>query len=187
LIAGRRAGEAAARFAEEAEVFRRSRRVVHGACDELDAIVHAGAELARPLQRRLRDVMWEHCGVVREEDGLKCALAEIDDIRRSLPEVDVRPGAEGWSDLALALDLRGGLLAAEATVRGALERRETRGAHNRSDHPNLDPTFDVNLYTRLEDGRIEVRSAPVPEGSPELGEILRTAPQVVVTAEHLLE
>jgi succinate dehydrogenase / fumarate reductase, flavoprotein subunit len=187
LIGGRRAGESATTFAEEAEVVLRSRRVIREANDELDALIRPGTELARPLQRRLRDVMWERCGVVRDEDGLNRALREIDDIRRSLPDVDVRPGAEGWSDVAHALDLRGGLLAAEATVRGAIERRETRGAHNRSDYPKLDPTLQVNFYTRLEDGLLEIRSEPVPVASPELEETLRTAPHVVVTAEHLVE
>ncbi|MGH2760227.1 MAG: FAD-dependent oxidoreductase [Actinomycetota bacterium] len=187
LIAGRRAGVAAAKFAEDSEVLLRSRCVIREANDELDALVRPGPELARPLQRRLRDMMWGRCGVVRDEIGLRSALDELSEIRSALSDVDVRPGSEGWSDLAYVLDLRGGLLAAEATIRGAIERRETRGAHNRSDYPALDPALQVNLYTRLDDGRVEIRSEPVPEASPELEEILRTAPQVVVRAEHLLE
>ncbi len=187
LIAGRRAGVAAANFADEGEVVLRSRRVIREANEELDALVRPGSELARPLQRRLRDAMWERCGVVRDEEGLKQVLNDIDDIRRALPDVDVRPGAEGWNDLAHALDLHGGLLAAEATVRGALERRETRGAHNRSDFPDLDPALQVNFYARLADGEIALRSAPVPDASPQLEEIIRTAPRVKEKAEHLVE
>jgi succinate dehydrogenase / fumarate reductase, flavoprotein subunit len=37
------------------------------------------------------------------------------------------------------------LVAARATLEAALERRETRGCHNRSDHPALDPSLQVNL------------------------------------------
>jgi len=187
LISGRHAGEAAASFAESDEVIIRSRRAIRDAADELEAMVRPGTELARPQQRRLRNAMWQHCGVVRDETGLKEALAEIEDIRRALPEVDVRPGAEGWSDLAHALDLCGGLLAAEATVRGAMERRETRGAHNRSDHPELDDGLQVNFYTRLDDGEMAILQRPVPAASPELQEILRAAPRVVETAAHLQE
>jgi succinate dehydrogenase / fumarate reductase flavoprotein subunit len=101
--------------------------------------------------------------------------------------VDVRPGAEGWSDLAHALDLHGGLLAAEATLRGAIERRETRGAHNRTDFPNSDETFRVNFYTRLDEGRVAISKEPVPEASAELAEIIRTAPSVEAGADRLLE
>ena len=187
IISGRRAGEAAAAFAEEGEVVLRSRRVIREACDELDALVQPGSELARPLQRHLRDAMWEFCGVVRDEEGLRRGLTEVESIRASLPDVDVRPGAEGWSDLAHALDLHGGLLAAEATLRGALERRETRGAHNRVDFPDLDDAYRVNFYTALEDGAMRIRSEPVPEPSAELDEIVRSAPSVEAGADRLLE
>jgi succinate dehydrogenase / fumarate reductase flavoprotein subunit len=188
IIAGRRAGEAAAQFADEGEVVLRSRRVITEACDALDSLVKPGSELGRPVQRRLRDAMWRHCGVVRDEDGLTRGLQELESVRAALPDVDVRPGAEGWSDLAHALDLHGGLRAAEATLRGALERRETRGAHNRSDFPNIDPAYRVNFYTRLdEDGAMQIRHEPVPQPSAELDEIIRTAPSVEAGADRLLE
>ena len=75
----------------------------------------------------------------------------------------MRPSAEGWSDLAQRIDLAAGLLVAEATMRGALARRESRGCHNRTDFPELDPALQVNLHTRLgDDGRpVEPWSEPV--------------------------
>jgi len=158
LISGRHAGEEAAAFSLEGEVFMRSRREIDEGLDELDALTRPGAELARPLQRRVRDAMWERCGVVRDEDGLREGLREIEAIRDKASDVDVRPGAEGWTDLAHALDLRAGLAVAEATLRGAVERRETRGAHNRSDFPDLDPALQVNFYV---DSRMDPWSEPV--------------------------
>ncbi|MGH9116442.1 MAG: FAD-binding protein [Acidimicrobiales bacterium] len=187
VIAGRRVGEAAAAFASDAEVVVRSRGVIRDAIDELDSLVHPGPELARPLQRRLRDLMWERYGVVRDGHGLTQGRAELGEIRSMLDDVDVRPGAEGWSDLAHLLDLRGGLLAAEATIRGALERTETRGAHNRSDFPELDPDLTVNFHARLVDGRLSLQRRPVPAPTPELDELTRTSPSVEAEAGHLLE
>lgn len=187
--AGRRAGVAVTAFCAECEVAVRPKRVIREALDELDSLVKPGPELARPLQRALRNLMWERCGVVRNEEGLHGALDEIEEISRAVGDVDVRPGAEGWSDLANLLDLRSGLIAAETTVRGAIERRETRGAHNRSDHPELDQTMRVNFYTQLDPGTGSMRlwSEPVPPASAPLDEVLRTAPEVHVTAKHLLE
>src|ERR687896_73832 len=95
LIAGRRAGEAAASFSSEGEIFSRSRWAINEALDELGELTRPGEELGRPLQRRLRDVMWERAGVVRTEDGLRQGLDELASIREATPEVDVRPGAEG--------------------------------------------------------------------------------------------
>ena len=51
----------------------------------------------------------------------------------------------GYDDLAHALDLQGSLLAARATLECARKRRETRGAHNRVDFPEQDPSLHVNL------------------------------------------
>jgi len=159
LISGRRAGDAAAAFGVEGEVIVRSRRAIDEGLDDLDTLTRPGVELARPLQRRLRDLMWERCGVVRDEAGLRDGLSELGAIREAAADVDVRPGAEGWTDLALALDLRAGLAVAEATLRGAVERRESRGAHNRTDFPDLDLALQVNFYV---DARMDPWSEPVP-------------------------
>jgi succinate dehydrogenase / fumarate reductase flavoprotein subunit len=182
LIAGRRAGEAAAAAAGEREILVRSRRAIDDALDELEALTHPGSELARPLQRRLRDLMWETCGVVRNEAGLRDGLREIRSLRETAEDVDVRPGAEGWTDLAHALDLRSGLTVAEATVRGALARRESRGAHVRADFPDLDPALQLNFYV---DARLEPWSEPIPPVPVELHEWLERP--VEVSAERLLE
>jgi succinate dehydrogenase / fumarate reductase flavoprotein subunit len=182
LIAGRRAGEAAATFALEGEVFTRSRHAIDEGLAELDELTRPGTELARPLQRRLRDLMWERCGVVRDETGLREGLLELEALRETAADVDVRPDAEGWTDLAHALDLRAGLAVAEATLRGAIERRETRGAHNRADFPELDPALRVNLYV---DARMEPWSEPVPRVPDDLRQWLEHP--LEVGAERLLE
>jgi succinate dehydrogenase flavoprotein subunit len=182
LVAGRRAGEAAAGFALGREVFARSRQAIDVGLAELDALVRPGPELARPLQRRLRDLMWERCSVVRTESGLRAALDELSGLQDRAADVDVRPGAEGWTDLAHALDLRAGLTVAEATLRCAIERRETRGAHIRADFPDLDPALQMNLHI---DSRMEPWQEPVEDVPIELGEWMdRPLP---TTAGRLLE
>jgi len=71
---------------------------------------------------------------------------------------------------------------AEATLRGAIERRETRGAHNRTDYPNLDGTLQVNFYV---DARLEPWSEPVPNAPDDLR--AWTERPVELGAERLLE
>ena len=182
LIAGRRAGETAAAFALEGEVFPRSRRAIREGLDELDALTRPGTELARPLQRRLRDLMWEKCGVVRSEGRLRDGLDELAALRAAVSEVDVRPGAEGWADLANALDLRAGITVAEATLRCAIERRETRGAQIRSDYPELNPALAVNFCVAA---ALEPWSEPVLPVPAALRESLESP--VEVSGERLLE
>jgi succinate dehydrogenase / fumarate reductase flavoprotein subunit len=164
VVYGRRAGQAAAATSLNSDVAIHPRRVIDEAEAELDELIRPGSELARPLQRQLRDLMWERCGVVRDEAGLHDGLARLGQLRQAAAEVDVRPSAEGWTDLALALDLRAGLAAAEASLLGALERRESRGCHNRSDFPTLDPALQVNFVVHVDDAGpgLSLSRQPVP-------------------------
>jgi succinate dehydrogenase / fumarate reductase flavoprotein subunit len=120
------------------------------ASDDLDSLIHPGNELARPVQRALRDLMWAHAGVVRDATSLQDGLEQLYGLRSVLGDIDVRYSDEGWADLVQTLDLRAGLTMAEATLKGALARTETRGCHIRSDFPELDPNFESNLHQRLD-------------------------------------
>jgi len=165
IIFGRRAGAASAAHSQESELQRRSRKAVQEAAGELQSLIKPGTELARPLQRALRNLTWEHCGVVRDETRMREGLRKLGELTQAAQTVDIRPGQEGWFELEHVLDLRAGLRTAEATLLCALERRESRGAHNRSDFPALDPGWERNLYTRLDqrDASLTVSSEPVPE------------------------
>ncbi|MBT2474264.1 succinate dehydrogenase, partial [Microbacterium sp. ISL-103] len=67
-------------------------------------------------------------------------------------------------------DLKAAVLAARATIEAALERRETRGCHNRSDYPDTDPTLQVNLVWSPTGG---VTHEPIPEIPAEVAELMR--------------
>jgi succinate dehydrogenase / fumarate reductase flavoprotein subunit len=166
LVFGRRAGQAAAESSRRLAAQMRSSSAVSEALDELEVFIHPGSEIVRPVQRALRDAMWEHCGVVRSARGLEEGLSKVAELRGQLGEIDVRATAEGYGDLAHVLDLRASLVTAEATLRGALERTETRGAHNRSDFPELDPSLRLNLEIARKGDSLEVTRSPVP-GVPE--------------------
>ena len=87
------------------------------------------------LQARLRQVMWEHVGLIRSGEGLKLALTDIEDIARRLDAVAVRGGGAynlAWQDW---LNLDNQATAAWLIARSALERTESRGSHYRRDFP----------------------------------------------------
>jgi succinate dehydrogenase / fumarate reductase flavoprotein subunit len=146
LVFGRVVAEEAARWSEALDVQLRDRAAIDEARDEVDELLaRRGDEFARPLQRALRDLMSEHCGVVRSEHGLREGLERLRELGERAATLEVRPDIAGYADLAHAFDLHGSLLAARATLECALERRETRGAHNRVDFPEQDPALRVNL------------------------------------------
>jgi succinate dehydrogenase / fumarate reductase flavoprotein subunit len=77
----------------------------------------------------------------------------------------------GWH---AALDLHSLLTVSEAIARSALERRESRGGHFRSDFPDKDATFATfNFVVRK--GRsndMEVSRAPIPPMPAEMKQII---------------
>lgn len=171
VVFGRRAGESAAAHSKELDGQIRSRDAIQAAHDDLDSLIYEGDQLVRPLQRAIRNAMWENCGVVRSEERLQHGLDKIAEIKAMLPDVDVRPSSEGYKDLAIALDLRASLTVAETTILSALQRRESRGAHQRYDYPKLDPNKKVNFMINLvPPGDLQVTSKPLPEVSNELAE-----------------
>jgi succinate dehydrogenase / fumarate reductase, flavoprotein subunit len=187
VVFGRRAGEAAATFSMSCDVQLRSRQKISEADEELGSFIHEGEEFARPLQRALRNTMWECCGVVRDEAKLGEGLDRLRKIQAAAGDVDVRPTSEGYADLAHALDLRASLLSAEASLLGAIERRETRGAHIRADFPDLDPHFKKNfVVTRDERGTLSVSAKAVDEVPGDLEEWAREEGEVDI-AGRLLE
>ena len=187
VVFGRRAGEAAAGYSASRDVQLRARRVVDAADEELTSFIRHGREFARPLQRALRDAMWETCGVVRDQAGLRRGLERVAELRELAREVDVRPTAEGYADLAHALDLRASLAAAEATLLGALARNESRGAHQRRDNPELDLELQVNLQSRLDgDRHMTIAAQPVPPVPSEL-KAWADATQDLSVGDRLLE
>ncbi|MCP9993944.1 FAD-binding protein [Streptomyces albogriseolus] len=175
LVYGRITGRAAAAYAESLTAQPRSAAAVAQARAEVDGLLAAdGPESVRALQRAVRNTMTEHAGVVRDEEGLRTGLAELGAIEERMEDVGVHPDIAGFQDLAHAFDLRAAVLAARATLEAALERRETRGCHNRGDYPDMDEELRVNLVWSPATGITRESIPPVPEEIASLMEEMPT-------------
>lgn len=171
LVFGRIVGQAAAAYSANLPAQTRSAEAVAQARGELDRLLAAdGTENVRALQRAIRDMMTECAGVVRTEDGLNEGLARLKAIEERMTNVGIHPDIAGFQDLAHAYDLKSSALSARATLEAALERRETRGCHNRSDYPDMDPQLQVNLVWSPDTGITREEIAPIPD---EINELIR--------------
>jgi succinate dehydrogenase / fumarate reductase, flavoprotein subunit len=169
IVCGRIAGAAASRHSATLNAQQRSLAAVAAARDELDAVLALdGTETSRPLQRAIRDTMTARAGVVRDGDGLRSGLAELTAIEERFSQLGVHPDLAGFHDVAHAFDLRAAALAARATLEAALERRETRGCHNRSDYPLLDESLQVNIVWSGQGRMVREPIAEIPGGVREL-------------------
>lgn len=168
-------GERAGRFAAEA-----GKKTAHGwedaaAREALDLQREVRARTARSnaatgeIWAALQAEMWERVGLLRTEERLTTALGRIRDMRqRELPAV--APSGAGAFDMAVQdwFDLRAGLLTAEAVALSAVNRRESRGAHQREDIRATDPAFERNQVATLNGDAVVTGWAPVVRKSYEL-------------------
>jgi L-aspartate oxidase len=88
----------------------------------------AGASPGR-VRSRLRNMMWDHVGIIRNESGLKRAYLEIEELYNSLRR-------EG--DLLEYYETINMLILARIIIQACLWRKESRGGHFRSDYPERD-------------------------------------------------
>jgi len=107
---------------------------VQGRISKLLAV--KGDRTPSDLHRQLGRILWEHCGMARNEAGLKQALDEIPALRQEFWERVNVPG-EG-TDLNQSLEKAGRIAdyfeLAELMCRDALAREESCGGHFREEH-----------------------------------------------------
>ena len=187
LIFGKVSGYHASERSLKMDVQYRSRKVIRDAHNKIDSLIKNGSEVARPLQRKLRDIMWENCGVVRNIDKLTSGLNEISTLKELVTKLDVRPDSEGYQDLMLAFDLEGSIMSAEATILGAMRRKESRGAHQRSDHTAMKDSFNVNFCITLKDKSLIVDSVKVEKIPRKLKSIIKETKNITNFSGMLLE
>ncbi len=99
----------------------------------------SGKENPYQIRAELRKIMGQYVGVFRDEQGLQTALSAIKDLQERYKNVRVEDkGLVYNTDLISVLELGFMLDVAEIIVKGAIERRESRGGHARTDYPNRD-------------------------------------------------
>jgi succinate dehydrogenase / fumarate reductase flavoprotein subunit len=151
--------------------------------EELESALDGGDEDLKSVETDLAAAMWECCGVVRDQARLTEGERRLGEISTRSARTAVRSGSAAWGDLARRLDLRSGVTTAAASLRGAGARTETRGCHNRSDFPEVDPALQVNFVQRLrDDGSVEIHPEPVPPIPEEIERWIEETPPIEESA-----
>jgi succinate dehydrogenase / fumarate reductase flavoprotein subunit len=139
LIFGRRSGEhAAERAAHTPMPELNGHAALREDADRIDAIIarpHEGRRVS-DIKNELGETMNRHAAVFRDEAGLQTALETVNRLKEEAGKawIDDR-GTVFNQDVLGAMELGFMIDCAEATLVGALERKESRGAQFRTDFP----------------------------------------------------
>jgi fumarate reductase flavoprotein subunit len=117
---------------------------------------HNGGDLNR-LREHLLDTMWDDVGVIRDAAGLKRGLAKLDAIEGELLATGVADGDRAfnltWHDWLNLVSLTE---VSKVIAQAALARRNSRGAHYRSDFPDAG-SLEQSAFSSYREGAISMK------------------------------
>jgi succinate dehydrogenase/fumarate reductase flavoprotein subunit len=116
---------------------------------------------AGELTQNMQRVMWDDVGPFRTKEKLLRALATFNDMARQIGELPPK-GCYAFDLRRLDwLDLRNMLLVARVVAQAALQRTESRGAHQREDFPALSAEWEANQLAYLSGDALHVLRSPL--------------------------
>jgi succinate dehydrogenase / fumarate reductase flavoprotein subunit len=175
LVFGKRAGEYAARFAQEndfgnvddAQIEEKVRWALEG-------FDKSEGENPFAIQKDLQEMMQDLVGIVRTEQEMLQAKEGIANLRERREKIALTGNIDFNPSWHTSLDLHNLLNVSEAITLAAIERKESRGGQFRDDYPTKSAEFGkVNFVVKKGfDGQMEIRSEPIPEMPDELKQII---------------
>ena len=175
LVFGRRSGEAAAAYANGL----RTSLAVNEADVQVEKDIllrpfeSGGKENPYLLHEELQQVMADHAGIARDGEKLAAGLQKVLDLQERAEDIQIQGSRMFNPAWHMARDDLFMLTVAEAVVRAAIARKESRGAHYRTDYPRKSEELGtVNFGVCKTDAGMYVERRMITPMPSELAELL---------------
>jgi succinate dehydrogenase/fumarate reductase flavoprotein subunit len=157
-VFGRRAGIHAAEHIDNHQTPYIAQHTLDTEVNRVEAFLRrkTGLKVADILSA-IKAVMWNNVGIIRDSEKLMLAQQEV----KKLQDEAQSLFAEDKSQLQSCLEIQDMLKTAEVIILAALERKESRGAHYRSDYPHMDPVWEKNIrVSKDQAGKLVTKVTP---------------------------
>ena len=153
LVYGKRAGKSAAEMS-----LRTKQKDIdfEKACSSKNLLNITDAD-TKKIKSEIRNIMYSHCWVIRDNHTLAKGLNKIQKIANDLSSSNGKTHKITPKKLLEIYEIKNMLDCAEMMISGSLLRKETRGAFRRSDYPELDnENWLKNLRYKKINGQLEI-------------------------------
>lgn len=155
-VFGKRAGESAAKAASETD-FKENPEMVHEEKTRIESLIKDGSINPTEFKNNLKQLMWEKVGIVRDEKNLNKALRQLQEMKKDLNDLKVENKAQYNTELVTALEVINMVEIAILVVKSAILRRESRGAHFRSDFHESNDAWKRSIVLNKNKIKFEAR------------------------------
>ena len=131
--------------------------MVHEEKTRIESLIKDGSINPKEFKNNLKKLMWEKVGIVREEKTLNEALKQLQEMEKDLNDLNVEYKSQYNTELVTALEVINMVEIAILVVKSAILRRESRGAHFRSDFPESQKVWERSIVLNKNKIKFEAR------------------------------
>ena len=155
-VFGKIAGVSASKAAKQTDL-KTNEEMVENEASRIEGIIKKGTIKPLKFKNRIKNLMWEKVAIVRDEKTLNEALGKLLEMQKELDDLDVSEKKQYNTELVTALEVINMVEICILVVKSAILRRESRGAHFRSDFPESNDVWKRSIVLNKNKIKFEAR------------------------------
>ncbi|MCD7782076.1 MAG: fumarate reductase subunit A [Methanosphaera sp.] len=154
-VFGNIAGIEAATNAKSSELLDADENEVNAEIERIENLKTSGTYRPRDIKKEIQNIMWDNVSIVRSQESLLRAQDLLDELELKTEDLDVPSFDEYNEELEIAIEVKSMIRLAKLIIQSALLRKESRGAHYRSDYPETNDDEYLKSFILNKSGEVK--------------------------------